>query len=260
MERYRQERLLGKGAFGSALLVTERQSGKCFVVKQVDMSKMGAREREEAKKEVKLLGAFRHPNIVRYRESFVEGGLLCMVMEYADGGDLYRFLRDQRGAHLPEDRVLDLFVQICLAMKHIHDRKVLHRDIKSQNVFLTANRRIVKLGDFGIARVLNSTKELARTQCGARAVCPGALPAEGGAAEGGAHGREAAAGEAGEGRRASLGSRGLWWGHGRSQARRTTCPPSSATAGRTTTSPMSGPWAASCTRCSPCAVPSMRGT
>ena len=51
-------------------------------------------------------------------------------------------------------------------MKHVHDRKVLHRDIKSQNVFLTQNRRVVKLGDFGIARVLNSTAELARTACG----------------------------------------------------------------------------------------------
>ena len=53
--------------------------------------------------------------------------------------------------------MLDYFVQLCLAMKHVHDRKVLHRDIKSQNVFLTQNRRVLKLGDFGIARVLTST-------------------------------------------------------------------------------------------------------
>ena len=66
----------------------------------------------------------------------------------------------------PEEQVLDWFVQLCLAMKHVHDRKVLHRDIKSQNVFLTQNRKVVKLGDFGIARVLNSTVELAKTACG----------------------------------------------------------------------------------------------
>ena len=62
--------------------------------------------------------------------------------------------------------MLDYFVQLCLAMKHVHDRKVLHRDIKSQNIFLTQNCRVLKLGDFGIARVLNSTVELARTACG----------------------------------------------------------------------------------------------
>eukprot|EP00966_Prymnesium_polylepis_P092186 2134407-Prymnesium_polylepis.1 len=51
-------------------------------------------------------------------------------------------------------------------MKHVHDRKVLHRDIKSQNIFLTQGRKVVKLGDFGIAHALNSTVELARTACG----------------------------------------------------------------------------------------------
>ena len=56
-------------------------------------------------------------------------------------------------------------MQICLALKHIHDRKVLHRDLKSQNIFMTKNN-IIKLGDFGIARVLNSTKENAKTMVG----------------------------------------------------------------------------------------------
>lgn len=169
MDRYRRERVIGKGAFGSALLVSDRHSGAKLVIKQVDVSKMGAKERDDAKKEVKLLGSFKHPNIVRYRESFIDQGMLCIVMDYADGGDLHRLLQEQRGAFLAQERVLDLFVQICLALKHIHDRKVLHRDIKSQNIFLTSNRRIVKLGDFGIARVLTNTRELARER---RAAAP----------------------------------------------------------------------------------------
>ncbi|CAJ0963399.1 unnamed protein product [Ranitomeya imitator] len=61
--------------------------------------------------------------------------------------------------------ILDWFVQLCLALKHVHDRKILHRDIKSQNIFLTKSGTI-QLGDFGIARVLNSTIELARTCIG----------------------------------------------------------------------------------------------
>uniref|UniRef100_A0A8C9FP77 non-specific serine/threonine protein kinase n=1 Tax=Pavo cristatus TaxID=9049 RepID=A0A8C9FP77_PAVCR len=64
-----------------------------------------------------------------------------------------------------ERLILDWFVQICLALKHIHDRKILHSDIKSQNIFLTKDGTI-QLGDFGIARVLNSTVELARTCIG----------------------------------------------------------------------------------------------
>jgi len=64
-----------------------------------------------------------------------------------------------------EDEVLDIFTQICLALKHTHDKKILHRDLKSQNIFLT-KRGIVKLGDFGIARVLSHTKSAAKTVVG----------------------------------------------------------------------------------------------
>uniref|UniRef100_A0A096LPN6 non-specific serine/threonine protein kinase n=1 Tax=Poecilia formosa TaxID=48698 RepID=A0A096LPN6_POEFO len=63
-------------------------------------------------------------------------------------------------------KIVDWFIQICLGLKHIHDRKILHRDIKSQNIFLTSGGMKVKLGDFGIARILNNTLEMARTCVG----------------------------------------------------------------------------------------------
>ncbi len=67
--------------------------------------------------------------------------------------------------HFPESLILDWFTQICLALKHVHDRKIIHRDLKAQNIFLTRNN-IVKLGDFGIARFLNCTVENAKTMVG----------------------------------------------------------------------------------------------
>ena len=167
MERYTRVKVIGKGAFGAAILVHARGDRRSqYVIKHVDVTRLDAKQRDEAKKEIKLLASFKHPNIVRYRDSFVEAGALHIVMDYAEGGDLHRLLKEQGSRLLAEETVLDYFVQLCLAMKHVHDRKVLHRDIKSQNVFLTQNRRVVKLGDFGIARVLNSTAELARTACG----------------------------------------------------------------------------------------------
>ena len=84
---------------------------------------------------------------------------------YVPSGDLYSRINSQKGRLFPEPQVLDWFVQLCLALKHVHDRKILHRDIKTQNVFLTKSG-MVKLGDFGIARVLSSTVELARTCIG----------------------------------------------------------------------------------------------
>lgn len=86
-------------------------------------------------------------------------------MDYADGGDLQNKIQERKGKLFPEDLVLNWFVQICLGIKHIHDRKVLHRDLKSQNIFLTESQ-LVKLGDFGIARVLDNTKAFAQTMVG----------------------------------------------------------------------------------------------
>ncbi|CAM9440914.1 unnamed protein product [Chrysoparadoxa australica] len=88
-------------------------------------------------------------------------------MDYADGGDLGQAVssRAKKNQHFSEGDVMRIFVQICLAIRHVHHRKIVHRDIKSQNVFLTKNG-VVKLGDFGIAKVLDSTQGMAQTQIG----------------------------------------------------------------------------------------------
>jgi len=145
MDRYRKIKVVGKGAFGAAVLVQSRaRPSDQYIIKEVDVSRLGQRERDEAKKEIKLLASFNHPNIVRYRDSFLEMGKLHIVMDFAEGGDLHNLLKQTAasGHLLPEDLVLDYFVQLCLAMKHVHDRKVLHRDIKSQNIFLTQNKKV----------------------------------------------------------------------------------------------------------------------
>nr|KAG5709257.1 hypothetical protein BaRGS_018009 [Batillaria attramentaria] len=126
---------------------------------------MKPKEREDSRKEVAVLAQLKHPNIVTYIESFEEAGTLYIVMNYCAGGDLYSRINSQRGALFQEEQILMWFVQICLAIKHIHDRKILHRDIKSQNIFLSSSGT-VQLGDFGIAKVLNNTVELARTCIG----------------------------------------------------------------------------------------------
>lgn len=86
-------------------------------------------------------------------------------MDFADGGDLQMKIKGNRGKFFTESQILDWFTQICLGMKHVHDRKILHRDIKAQNVFLTSTNRCL-LGDFGIAKILNHTKAFTRTMVG----------------------------------------------------------------------------------------------
>lgn len=165
MNKYTRVRQIGEGAFGKAILVKRKDVARQYVIKEINITKMSPKEREESRKEVAVLAQLKHPNIVCYIESFEEKGSLYIVMNFCAGGDLYARINERRGVPFQEEQILDWFVQLCLAIKHIHDRKILHRDIKSQNIFLT-NSGTVQLGDFGIAKVLNSTAQLAHTCIG----------------------------------------------------------------------------------------------
>uniref|UniRef100_H3C4C5 non-specific serine/threonine protein kinase n=1 Tax=Tetraodon nigroviridis TaxID=99883 RepID=H3C4C5_TETNG len=163
MEKYENVKKIGEGSFGKAILVKSKEDERQYVIKEIGISRMSSQERQESRKEVAVLATMRHPNIVQYKESFEENGETNLGIR--EGGDLFNKINSQRGVLFSEDQILNWFVQICLALKHVHDRKILHRDIKSQNIFLTKDGT-VQLGDFGIARVLNSTVELARTWIG----------------------------------------------------------------------------------------------
>ena len=136
------------------------------VMKMIDIHRMSEAEKKEVVQEARLLEALSHPNIVKFIEVYkTKKGKLCIIMDFADGGDLSQKVKDQRGRAFSEAQVLDWFTQICLGMKHIHDRKIIHRDLKGQNVFLT-KKGIVQIGDLGIAKVLAQTAQKARTAVG----------------------------------------------------------------------------------------------
>eukprot|EP00658_Telonema_sp_P-2_P046262 TRINITY_DN3437_c0_g2_i2.p1 TRINITY_DN3437_c0_g2~~TRINITY_DN3437_c0_g2_i2.p1 ORF type:complete len:286 (+),score=63.33 TRINITY_DN3437_c0_g2_i2:229-1086(+) len=169
MDKYREIKLLGRGGFGEAWLVKDKKDSRQYCVKKVNVSRMKPKEIKEAMNEISVLSVLtKHPCIVTYRESFLYQGWLCILMDFAEGGDLHDAVKQMkaRKTTFSEETVLDWFVQICLAMKHIHDRKILHRDLKTQNIFLTGNKKLVRVGDFGISKVLSNTGELAKTAIG----------------------------------------------------------------------------------------------
>jgi serine/threonine protein kinase len=149
-------RELGQGSFGVALLVEERATGLLYVIKRINISALGQRERRAALGEVEVLSRLRHPNIIGYYGSFVEASHLHIVLEYADGGDLAQAIKEARGGgkHFSEARILFWFCQLSSALQYVHGARVLHRDLKASNIFLQGADKVVKLADFGIARVL----------------------------------------------------------------------------------------------------------
>jgi NIMA (never in mitosis gene a)-related kinase len=114
------------------------------------------------RQEADLLSRLDHPNIIRHIENFEQSGYLYIAMEYADGGDLSSRISSE--SHMDEKTVLTVFCQVCLGLDYLHSHRILHRDIKPMNVFLMKDGT-VKLGDFGIARLLPE-RALARSQVG----------------------------------------------------------------------------------------------
>lgn len=165
-ESYKLIRQLGEGSHGTCYLVEARTKKEQCVIKQIDIRHMSPEEKQDTIKEASILGNLDHPYIIKLQEAYVsKKGKLCIVMEYAESGDLGSLIKSRKGANFSEDQILDWFIQLSLALKHIHDRKILHRDLKTQNIFLTKDNKI-KLGDFGIAKVLNQTMENAKTIVG----------------------------------------------------------------------------------------------
>ncbi|NXH94896.1 NEK5 kinase, partial [Pachycephala philippinensis] len=166
MDKYEIIKKIGEGSFGKIFLAKGKMDNEPCVIKEINLTKMPVKEKEASEKEVILLAKMKHANIVTFYASLQEKNKLYIVMEYCDGGDLMKRINMQHGVLFDEDQILSWFVQISLGLKHIHDKKILHRDVKAQNVFLSNNGKVAKLGDFGIARQLNSTTELAHTCVG----------------------------------------------------------------------------------------------
>ncbi|NXA80977.1 NEK4 kinase, partial [Thryothorus ludovicianus] len=159
-------RSVGKGSYGEVSLARHRQDRKQYVIKKLNLRNASSRERRAAEQEAQLLSQLRHPNIVTYRESWQgDDGHLYIVMGFCEGGDLYHKLKEQKGKLLPENQVVEWFVQIAMALQYLHEKHILHRDLKTQNIFLTRTN-IIKVGDLGIARVLESQYDMASTLIG----------------------------------------------------------------------------------------------
>ncbi|XP_040058637.2 serine/threonine-protein kinase Nek4 isoform X7 [Gasterosteus aculeatus] len=166
MNNYIFIRVVGKGSYGEVNLVKHKTDRKQYVIKKLNLTTSSKRERRSAEQEAQLLSQLRHPNIVTYRESW-EGDdcQLYIVMGFCEGGDLYHRLKQQKGELLPERQVVEWFVQIAMALQYLHERNILHRDLKTQNIFLTKTN-IIKVGDLGIARVLENQNDMASTLIG----------------------------------------------------------------------------------------------
>ena len=132
--------------------------------------------KEDSKKQIyneaSIMKQLFHPNVISFKDVFKDTKLdyFYIVMEYANDGDLSSKIKTQKNKiigekYFSEEKIMQYFYQICRGLQYIHSKNIIHRDIKSQNIFLMKNGKI-KIGDFGIAKALTNTKSNATTIIG----------------------------------------------------------------------------------------------
>ncbi|KAH3847794.1 serine/threonine-protein kinase Nek2-like isoform X2 [Dreissena polymorpha] len=164
---------IGTGSYGTCKKIKRKRDGKVLVWKELDYGAMSETEKQMLVSEVNLLRELRSPYIVKYYDRIIDRArtTIYIIMEYCKGGDLATIIAKHKrdGQYLDEEFIWKILIQLTQALQECHQRKngraVLHRDMKPANVFLDTDRN-VKLGDFGLARVLHHETSFANTYVG----------------------------------------------------------------------------------------------
>ncbi|XP_072268431.1 serine/threonine-protein kinase Nek11 isoform X2 [Pyxicephalus adspersus] len=167
--RYLTLQRLGRGSFGTVYLVLDKKAKeeeKLKVLKEIAVGELNPNETVEANLEAQLLSKLDHPAIVKFHSSFVENASFCIITEYCEGRDLDCKVQEYKknGDVVPENQVTEWFIQLLLGVNYMHERRILHRDLKAKNIFLKNN--LLKIGDFGVSRLLMGSSDLATTFTG----------------------------------------------------------------------------------------------
>ena len=158
---------LGEGAYSMVYKVKRIIDNQIYALKKVKLLNLSEKEKENSLNEVRILASVKSNFVVSYKEAFFDekDNTLCLVMEFADNGDLYqKIVSHKKSANFMEESdIWRIFIQLVKGLKALHDLKILHRDMKSANVFLFSNG-CAKLGDLNVSKV--ARRGLGYTQTG----------------------------------------------------------------------------------------------
>lgn len=161
MEHFTIIKRLGDGAQGVTQLCVDKRTGAQVVIKKMPS---GLRSSEE----INVIRKVRHPNIVECLEIFSQDDFVFIVMRYAEGGDLETYLEKmvKEKKAVPIDKINAWIGQLARAVHHCHVSRVMHRDIKPGNIFLSKDASEVYLGDFGVSKMFHGSMDVATTFVG----------------------------------------------------------------------------------------------
>ncbi|NXY06334.1 STK36 kinase, partial [Pteruthius melanotis] len=151
MENYHILEMIGEGSFGRVYKGRRKHSAQVVALKFIPKVGRSEKELKNLQREIEIVRDLHHPNIIQMLDSFETAKEVVVVTDYAEG-ELFQILEDD--ASLPEDQVQTIAAQLISALYYLHSHRILHRDMKPQNILLGKDG-VVKLCDFGFARAMS---------------------------------------------------------------------------------------------------------
>ncbi|CAH1773545.1 unnamed protein product [Owenia fusiformis] len=159
---YRIRGQLGTGNFSQVKMGIHALTREKVAIKILDKTKLDQKTQRLLSREISSMEKLHHPNVIRLYEVVETLAKLHMVMEYANGGELFNKISNE--GKLPESEAKSVFAQVMAAVQHMHEHQIIHRDLKAENVFY-AGTKLIKVGDFGFSTVSRPDQTL-NTFCG----------------------------------------------------------------------------------------------
>lgn len=167
VDEYEIGKTLGEGRYGKVKMGHHIRTGKKVAVKILTKSNIKSDEDLlRIQRETKILTSLHHENIIRVYDVYETPTQIFIIMEFAEGGDLYTYLVTQRTSALTLEEALPYFRQMVSAMLYCHARFVVHRDLKPENILLDKQLKSVKIADFGFSRTFSPELNGLQTSCG----------------------------------------------------------------------------------------------
>ena len=158
---------IGEGSYAKIYKVKKDNSDTLYVLKNIPVSEEDYSSMNEILNESSILSHCDNVYVIKYYDSFFYNGTFNIITEFCPYGDLFGYIKfyKVRGSRIEEKIIWIIFIQLSLGLGYLHHKKILHRDIKTKNIFIK-NNLTVKIGDFGIAKILSSTSSYAHTFIG----------------------------------------------------------------------------------------------
>ena len=159
-DNYDYKEIIGKGMYAKVYKALNKQENKYYAIKCLNFKDITEKERLSIETEVNLLKKLKHPNIDLYKDSFIDKeNNLNIVTTFCEGGDMYKKIFREKNSYFEEDQIKNWLVQLLLGLSYIHDKQIVHRDIKTKNIFVQ-NEHTLRIGDFGIAKIFNQAQTM----------------------------------------------------------------------------------------------------